>query len=665
MKYNGARLYQFLLVLILICITSTTVYAAGESNNENVEDYLELSLQDLLSVEVTSVSKIQQNLREVATAIYVITSDDIRRSGATTLPELLRNVPGINVAQIDGYSWAISARGFNGLRANKLLVLLDGRSIYTPFYGGVFWDAQDTLFEDIERIEVIRGPGGTIWGANAVNGVINIITSHAADTQGSFINASSGNEVYSNLSARHGNKVNNNTHYRVYAKQHTHDGSINENGDDAKDGINFLQSGFRLDHQYTNSNTLNIHGDAYQADRELYSSVALPFAPFGLTAEIEEISGANLMATWTAQLDNDDQFKFHVYFDQAKRSSDILTDKITTIDAEFQYQLPPIGNHSLVWGGSYRYVKDEFSGVFTIDMRGDKREDDLFSTYLQDEISLPTYNMKITVGTKVERNDYSGTEVQPNLRMVWTPNDRHSYWGAISRAVHTPTRFAHDGQVNIYIPAQNPMIISVQGNRELDSEELTAYEAGWRSQINERLSFDLALFYNEYDQLRGKSPGTPYFSNGAMVIPTFYDNNLEGSSHGLELSAFWHASDRWQLTSNYSYLKVLLDSKINSASDEELEDRSPEHQFNIMSDISLTPNTDLNLSLRYNSKILNVSEYTAIDANVIWRFDHNLEFHFTGRNLFDQKHPEFASEQSSQIPKELERSFYTGVRWNF
>jgi len=663
-KYNS--LTCKITLATTICLTTVSICADTTQGKKNIDQYLDLSLQDLLSVEVTSVSKTHQSLSDVATAVYVITDDDIKRSGSSTIPELLRLAPGINVAQIDAYQWAISARGFNGLRANKLLVMLDGRSLYTPLYGGVYWDAQDVLLEDVARIEVIRGPGGSIWGANAVNGVINIITHNTKDTQGNMISAGAGNETKAVISARHGGSNSQKTHYKLYAKARKHDDSINYNDLPTDDAIRFLQSGFRVDHQTTKNSNINLQGDIYRGLRDMYSEINIPTAPFQLIHRNEVTSGGNLMARWEDLLENNSQVSLQVHIDQNKRESTMLHDSSTTIDTEFQLQLAPKGQHSITWGASYRYFKDEFNGDFTLTTDNERREDDLFGAYVQDEISFATHNIKLILGSKVEHNDYSGIEIQPSVRMLWSPDESQSYWAAISRAVHTPTRFSHDGEVNIYIPSQfAPMIISVQGNRELDSESLIAYEAGWRSQINKALSLDLALFYNDYDKLRGRTSGDVYFENGIMVIPTMYDNNLTGNSHGFEVSAVWQAADWWQIQSNYSYLRLKVDSEVNSSSDEAIADISPEHQVNIISNFSISPKINLNLSARYVSKLTGVPAYLELDTNLAWRIKQNLALSLIGRNLLDKQHPELLTAQSSEPPNEQQRAIFTKIRWDF
>ena len=655
--------------IIASIIGCWVVVSPAQGEESNIDDYLQLSLQDLLSVEVTSVSKTEQSLRDVATAVYVIDSEDIRRSGATSIPEILSIVPGVNVGRITGQHWAVSARGFNDQRANKLLVLLDGRSIYSPFYGGVFWDMQDVLFEDIDRIEVIRGPGGTIWGANAVNGIINIITRHTKETQGSFIKGTFGNEIKSILSGRHGKQIDGNSFYRVYAKRTNKDGTLSFDGTDEDNDIEFLQTGFRYDSTLHNNNTLTFQGDIYRGEVEFTDSGSLPFPPFSVTADGEDLSGGNIMARWEHPLTEGGRFKLQAYIDQTRRDSIILDNKITTYDVEFQHQLPLKGAHALIWGGNFRHIKDTTSDVFTIQVEDDVRENDLASIYLQDEIDLAAYYSKLTLGTKIEHNEYSGTEIQPSARLVVSPNEKQTYWMAVSRAVHTPTRFAIDGSINLYLPFPSPMILTiVEGNEDLDSEKLIAYEAGWRSQITKTFSLDLSMFYNDYDKLRGRVSQGLDTTVSPPVSSNRYENELEGTAHGIEIASTWNISDTFRLRTNYSYLKlkVTSDSGPSDPDIEEIENESPEHQLFFISDIEINKNTDLNFAIKYISEIGSIPAYTNMNANISWRINKKLTWNVAGYNLFDSQHPEFTSQGgSSSPPSEIERSLFSGVRWDF
>ncbi|HFE36979.1 MAG TPA: TonB-dependent receptor [Gammaproteobacteria bacterium] len=694
MRSNVVCLFLFLSGLTFQTVFANTSPDELSSTPEN--RYLDLSLQDLLSIEVTSVSKTEQNLGDVATAIYVISAEDIRRSGALTVPDLLRTVPGINVAQIDGDSWAISARGFNSLRANKLLVLVDGRSIYSPLYGGVLWGSQEMLLEDIERIEVIRGSGGTIWGANAVNGVINIMTRNAKDSQGTLLTAGAAQNRKAILSARHGGEIGDGTYYRVYAKAHntgdtTQRGKIvntfgRDDGfelidDPQKDESRMMQAGFRVDRQKTTDKHFTLQGDLYYKRFEMFSELAIPTAPGKALIDQENMSGINLLGRWQRQMPDDASTMGQLYFDQNTIDSTFIQYKQYTIDAEFQYQFETSENNSLIWGLGYRGISNNIDNTYSLYATNENRYDNLFSSFIQNEINLAPYNTKLTLGSKFERNDYSGVEVQPSVRLVWAPRPQYSLWMAASRAVHTPTRLDHDGNIDVHLPFSSsvppgPMTISIRGNPELKSEELISYEAGFRSQLHKTLSADLAFFYNDYQFLRGRVAGTPSVENGVMIIPSIRANNLSGSSVGAELLLVWQVSDWWQLKGNYSYLDMTLNSEINEQNDEDLALQSPKHQLNIVSNMMFPNSVDLNFSLRYVSDITNydrdtrpatemkVPAYVELDARVSWQVKKNFKLSLIGNNLLNKQHLEFPDTVQS-VSQEVRRAVYSEMRIDF
>ena len=439
-------------VVLVSTLLSSILLANPVQASGSMDNYLDLPLEDLLSMEVTSVSKKKQRLTEAAAAVFVITQEDIRRSGVTSIPEALRLAPGLQVAKIDANKWAISSRGFNTQFVNKLLVLIDGRSVYTPSYSGVYWDAQDTLLEDIDRIEVIRGPGATLWGANAVNGVINIITKQAGDTQGGLMVASAGNEEKVIAGLRYGAELNKNTHGRLYLKFNERDSSYAPGLDDeAGDDWKSLRGGFRIDSQPSDKDRWTVQGDVYEADenqtlnlwRDPSDPSNLNFAPFYLdanTADEIESSGWNLLTRWDHLLSNTSNITLQLYYDHTKRAENFLLQEQDTLDIDFQHQLEVFGNHDLVWGLGYRHIEDEFSNTYIVAFLPDSGSSDLFSAFLQDEIELLPDRLRLTLGSKFEQNDFTGFEVQPSARLIWLPTERSTLWGSVSRAVRTPSR---------------------------------------------------------------------------------------------------------------------------------------------------------------------------------------------------------------------------------
>ncbi len=466
------------------------------------DDLTQLSIEELMNVEIFSAAKKTQKLFDTPAAAFVITREDIRRSGATSVPEVLRIVPGVEVAQISASEWAISIRGFNDRFASKLLVLIDGRSVYTPLFSGVYWGPQDTvLLEDVESIEVVRGPGGTLWGANAVNGVINIRTRQARDTQGALATVLGGNQE-SNAALRYGDRLGENGYYRVYAKGFRRDALRDAEGDRAHDAWDQVQGGFRADWTLSGRDELTLQGDFYdgQPDQTLtISSLTPPSAP--IVEDSVDLRGGNLLFRWKRQLGADSEWILQTYYDANERREVDLDQRIDTFDIEFQHRFPWGDRQEITWGLGYRSVRDDLDGSFTVSFDPTSRRTELYSAFVQDEIRLLDH-LRLTLGSKFEHNDYTGFEIQPTARLLWQVDPQQSVWGAVSRAVRTPSRSDSDIRINLAgIPGTPPTLLSIFGNEDLDSEELLSFELGYRSEPRRDLSLDVTAFYNRYDQL--------------------------------------------------------------------------------------------------------------------------------------------------------------------
>jgi len=646
---------------------------------ESIESYLELDLEDLLEVEVTSVSKKKQPLTEAAAAIFVITQDDIRRTGVTSIPEALRLAPGLQVAQLDSNKWAISSRGFNGQFANKLLVLMDGRSLYTPSFSGVYWDIQDTFIEDISRIEVIRGPGATLWGANAVNGVINIITKHASETQGGVLVAGGGNEEKGYSSLRYGGQLGESTYGRAYIKFHERDSSYAPLLDKAAgDDWQSMHSGFRVDGTLNSRDQWTLQGDIYQADENQIAQVILldpadpannpPYTKNDFADNIDS-SGWHLLARWEHQVNDDSITSLQIYYDHSERTEEILGQSNDTLDIDFQHRLSPSVDHDVVWGLGYRRNRDEFDNTFAVTMLPEERSTNLYSAFVQDEIELSAKRLYLTLGSKFEHNSYTGLEIQPSARLLWLPREGHAIWTSVSRAVRTPSRLHDSATIAIRsIPLiPSPLVITLNGSEYFGSEDLLAAELGYRVQPLENLSFDIALFHNEYDSL------ATFEMNSLTTI--IVDNNKKGKSHGLEVAVNWHPTEWWRLQANYSYLSTT--EKINSGSTDVLsvgtvEGTTPKHQFSIRSSMDLNRDLSLDFWVRYVDKLSATSfadppvipAYSSVNARLAWRPKDNVELSIVGLNLLNDHHLEFAGENIVTLT-EVERSIFAQVRWEF
>ncbi|MBC8125665.1 MAG: TonB-dependent receptor plug domain-containing protein, partial [Gloeobacteraceae cyanobacterium ES-bin-144] len=473
----------------------------------------DLSMEQLMNESVTSVSKKQTKLSDAAAAISIVTADDIERLGITTIPEALRLVPGLDVAQMDASRWAISSRGFNFGYANKLLVLMDGRSLYSPAFGGVQWGLQDMMLEDLDRIEVIRGPGATLWGANAVNGVINITSKSSKDTQGMLVSTALGSDEQPLTSIRYGGEVNPQLHYRMYLKYFNRDDFSLQSGGSAGDGWDGMRGGFRTDWEASVRDLVTLQGDFYSmASGE---NVTLPqfTPPFSTDQKVNSDSyGGNLLGRWTRTLSETSHLSLQAYFDYFRTYNGLTRETRRTGDIEGEYRFAVGSRHDLIWGMGYRFTTDDFNSTPITTWDPASRDLHLFNTFLQDEITLIPDRLRFTLGSKLEHNDYTGWEIQPSARLLWTPHKQHSVWASVSHAVANPTRASREGTVVGIVfhrdPAGLPFQSALVGNDNLVSEELDAFELGYRVEVTPELSFDLATFYNKYDNLVGVIRGS-------------------------------------------------------------------------------------------------------------------------------------------------------------
>lgn len=659
-------------VLVGLCLAQITGFSA-ETSSTSVPDFTQLTLEELANFPVTSVSKTEENLSRAAAAIHVITQEDIRRSGVTSIPEALRLAPGIQVARVDAHTWGITARGFNDVFANKLLVLQDGRSIYTPLFSGVYWDVQDTLLDDIDRIEVIRGPGATLWGANAVNGVINIITKSAKSTQGLLVTGGSGTEEHLLGGARYGGKIGEHAHFRVYGKYFTRDDSASSQGGDANDHWQMSRGGFRVDWDPAELNHLTFQGDIYDGtvkQSNLRLSPTPPFTPFVDTRGHDDVSGGNLLGRWTHAFGDEAEFMFQAWYDRMYRQSDVFEETRNTWDMEAQQRFGLWGRHDVIVGLGYRLMEDETRGSFDVSLDPAERTTDVLSAFVQDKITLVRDRLWFTAGSKFEHNDYTGFEVQPSGRLSWAPHEHHTLWASVARAVRTPSRAESDVRLNQGPVLPPGIVTSLFGTPDYGSEELVAYELGYRVQPEERISLDLALFFNDYDKLRSiefagfrPAPAPPHLRFEA-------DNRLKGETYGGELAVNYQAARWWRLRLAYSYLQIELETKDNSTdttSVTDIEGSSPENQVSLISSFELPDNFTLDLWARYVDRLpaRDVGRYFTFDARLAWRPMPNLELSVVGQNLWDPRHSEFRSALVPVERTEVERSVYAKVTWHF
>lgn len=627
-----------------------------------LEQLKQMSVEALMDVEVTSVSRRAQKLSETPSAIQVINSEDILRSGATSIPEALRLADNLNVAQKNSHDWAISARGFNTDLANKLLVMIDGRTVYTPLYSGVFWDAQDYLLADINRIEVISGPGGTLWGANAVNGVINIVTESAKDTQGYYAEGGWGDMMEGFGGVRYGGKLSPNVYFRIYGKHTERDSEAVGSGATADDSWQKSQGGFRLDVDEGAGSTFTFQGDLYGGTTE---------STVGQT----KTDGNNLLARWSRTLADDSELSVQVYYDRTHLASPkpallaaaagVLTDDLDTYDFDLQHHFRAGPKHQIVWGLGYRLTDDDVGNSPTVGFLPPHLQHNLFSGFLQDEIAL-TDDLHLTLGTKVEHNDYTGVELEPSGRLQYILSSRQSLWTAVSRAVRTPSRIDRDLVEYTGLSAPLPTAI-FSGGPDFVSETVVAYEAGYRTQIGENTSAAVSVFYNTYDHIRSFTAMAPY------GFPLVTHNNVEGDTYGLEFTATTQVTDGWRLRAGYNLLEEDLRVKPGQVdfSNALNETADPKHQLSLRSSLDVTKAVALDTGLRWVDTLHNnngptpgtVPSYFELDVRLAWQATKQLELALVGRNLLHDQHAEYGYPGATRT--EIQRSIYGKVTWRY
>src|SRR6266702_4353609 len=670
----GRRILS-LVVVALFLGTSVSAQSQG------VPDISRMSIEELMNVEVTSVAKRPQRVADAAAAVFVLTQEDIRRSGAASIPEALRMVPGLQVARIDENKWAIGSRGFNGRFDNKLLVLIDGRSVYTPLFSGVYWNVQDVMLEDIDRIEVIRGPGATLWGANAVNGVINIISKKAKDTQSAVVTAGAGTEERGSGSVRYGSKIGN-TSYRAYGKYFNWGPSVYPSGTIAHDGWDALRGGFRADWTPAGANSLTLQGDIYRSKYGETLTVPSLNSPYSSTFPNNgNYSGANILGRWNHSSEGS-SMSLQMYYDNTTiADNSLFVDHQNIFDMDFQHGFRVGDSQQFVWGLGYRSIRDRNDPSFSVSLRPNQLTLNHFSAFIQDEISLVDNRLRLTFGSKFEHNDFTGFEVQPNARLLWTLTPNQSVWTAVSRAVRTPALTEEGLRLDSAVvppatpasPTPFPAVVAVFGSHQFQSEDLLAYEVGYRVQATNSFSADIATFYNNYSNLRTAEPGAPFLEGSPaptdIVIPFVAANKMSGGTYGVEIFADWRVAPKWRLVGSYSYLQ--MDIRKNSDSLDPTPDSpngsSPRHQWYLRSSIDLPKHFEHDTTLRFVDHLpsLNIPSYYSLDSHLGWRPVSTVEFSIGGQNLLDNHHLEFIPDFINTAPTEVKRTVYGSITVRF
>ena len=643
----------------------------------DTEKLAKLDLEDLMQIEVSSVSRKSESLSKAPAAVFVITSDDIRRSGATSVPEALRLAPGLEVARINGNTWAVSARGFNGQFANKLLVLVDGRSVYTPLYSGVDWDTLDLPLDEIERIEVIRGPGATLWGANAVNGVINIILKHSKDTQGGKISTIVGDEDRFIGTARYGGKLSEDSTYRTHLKFSDRDQQSALDGGGAGDGWSYLSGGFRADFQEHAANNFTFEGDlrsSNEGTRQIGGARALDFDQIRRPRS-EDLHGGSLQGRWNYRASQDSEVKVQSYYQKSRRNGAAVGEDRGTFDFDLQHRYAVRPDLELLWGLGYRNDRDDLhTNSVTAIFDTSKQTDDLFSSFLQFDYRLSPSELHFIVGSKFEHNDYSGFEIQPNARLLWNSSEVGTLWLSVARAVRTPSLAESSIQ---FLVGQTetetglPGLIYAFGNEDFDSEDLLATEMGYRNELARRTFIDLAVFRNNYANLRSGEPAAPFLASDgqSIIVPLILDNRVDGDVSGFESTLTFPILDWINFKSSYSLL--LMDINPDKGSRELAQTRtqglSPQNQINAWLAMNLPHQLELDLLMYYVDSLpdANIDAFTRFDARLGCKISEALSASVVVQNLFDDQHEEMSDFLSLIESTQVDRSFYGRLDWRF
>lgn len=668
-----ARAKQPFLLAAVLVSTMAPTWA-----QQKPTDLASQSLEELMSIQVTSVSRTEQPLSRTASAIFVITQQDIQQSGATNMPDLLRMVPGMDVAQINANTWAVSARGFNRRFSNNLLVLVDGQSVYTQTFGGVYWDVLDLALEDILRVEVIRGPGGSVWGANAVNGVINIITKKASDTHGALLAGGGGNFDRSFGTAQYGGKAWANTDYRVYSKYFDQDHLPIPGGQDGGDGWHMLEGGFRADSTVSSKNTLIVQGNIYSA-REgiptiIYPSVTAP-GPMNIE-QLGNLSGGFIQGVWGHTFSARSGTTLQISYNKYTRD-DILRESRGTYGLDFQHHYSGWARQDIVWGATYQYSVWNSEGNLTASFAPPDLNTQQFGSFVQDEIAIVHNRLFLTVGSKLEHNYYTGFALMPSARVAWIPSSHHTLWAAISRAERTPSALDTSARSTISGfpgPGGIPSLVTFVGNPLVKNEALIGYEAGYRTTVLKQLTIDLAAYYNDYYNQESTEPAASFMESAPppphLILPITYENLMHGETHGIEVAVNWQATRRWTLSPGYAFEQIhmhLSPLSQDTTAVPTTQGSSPVNSAQLRSHYRLWHGLSWDASAYFVGPLSDPKEssYTRLDTGISWQFGEGVSLSFVGQSLANNHHEEFSDASSTARTTFVKRSAYAKFAWRF
>jgi iron complex outermembrane recepter protein len=669
-------LFFLQLFFLLLCMDSAAGADVPQAGPAGPSELKKLSLDELSQIDVTSPSKEPQQAFQTPVAIYVITIDDIRRSGATSIPEVLRLAPGVEVARIDSNKWSIGIRGFGSRLSRSVLVLIDGRTVYTTLLAGTYWEVQDTVMEDIDRIEIIRGPGGTIWGPNAVDGVINIITKDSKETHGMLVSAGGGNVDQGFLNARYGGGNGKDFNFRVYGKGFTRGPELHpdhQNFDDWRSS----QAGFRMDWNERDRDTFTLQGDIYdEVAGERVQAISYT-QPYSQNVDGNALlSGGNIMGRWKRILKPGNDIELQAYYDRTNRHEPNFGELRDTFDVDFIQHVKLPLRQQLTWGLGIRFsLGNDLQVVSGLTFLPNKRTDQLYTVFLQDEIALVENRLSFTFGTKLLRTNFTGFELEPSARLMWTPDKTQSAWAAFTHAVRTPS----DAEENFYLsgyvtttPDGTPYFARFNANNHFQPEQLNGLEVGYRQLVGRKAYLDIAGFYNHYHDLFDEEFTGPTLLESTpapvhFLLPAQFGNGLLGTTKGIEIAPEYRPTSFWRLRGSYSYLMMDIrrapgSTDVGTAPG--IEGASPKHQVVVQSSFDISKSLSLDLTYRYVSVLFaqNVPAYSTGDVRLGWRFSRQFEIAFVGRNLIQPSHPEFAGDPGPLVG--IKRSAYAKLTWS-
>ncbi len=675
------RLQSFSHRAALFSLLFSTLWISLAVTSAHAQELSHMSIEELISLDVTSVSKKSEKASQVSAALFVLTQEDIRRSGATSIPEVLRLVPGVQVDRIDANSWSITIRGFNNQFANKLLVLIDGRTSYTPLFSGVFWDVQDTLMSDIERIEVIRGPGATLWGANAVNGVINVITKKADATQGLHASIASGTAETALAETRYGGELFDSTAYRVFLKYSARDDfELRDSDDSAHDSWTSLRTGFRSDSELSDIDSLSVIADAYRNEKDQSFSFG-PIIDSIYPEEDkfdEEDVGVSLLARWKRSYSPFSELQVQSYYEYVERDDTAAHLKRNTYDLDTQFRFPLLESHDVLIGAGWRLTEDDIGSTTLLAYEPKNRSQRILSAFVQDDIALIEDTLTLTLGTKFEEHTFTGLEIQPNVRMSWSIDSTSNLWGAVSRAVRTPSRTDESASfLSFEADAETsgvglPVLFSGRGNGNLDAENLTAFELGYRNQLSEQVALDLTGFYYYYNDIVSAEANPP------VVVPPLFNpsrldvvfdvaNKLNAEAHGFEAVLEYRPVSWWRIIGSYGFLSLNLygsDTTDTRARPDgipifvDLNRGSPEHLAGLRSLYNISSDIEFDANLRIVDDHFANSGQFDLDLRLGWQVTEQLELSLVGQNLIEGEHVERRQPQYGQPVVDIPTSAY-------